>query len=183
MVILSKNKTTNYKGSVKNVTIEIKEVHNCNMDFRRLHNINVSPAIEAYLGTSLLLCACIIYLLFRSPRTNLYKWCCYIGVSDALNDIRSSMQGYDISAFVKYSLPDGLYCAAYILIINAIWHDKGIVMRPFLIALIPLIAICSEFFQYFGLMDGTFDWFDIFCDATPLVLFYFLAYPKWLIKQ
>ena len=72
---------------------------------------------------------------------------------------------------MKFSLPDGMYCAAYILMIDAIWHnDKGII-KDFIISLIPIVAISSEIFQCFGLFKGTFDVYDLICYAVPPLIY------------
>ena len=88
-----------------------------------------------------------------------------------IDSLRNSVQGWNISDFVKFSLPDGLYCAAYILIIDAIWHyDNGIV-KNIVISLVPFATISSEVLQYFGLVKGTFDIYDLTCYALPPLVY------------
>lgn len=142
------------------------------MEYKIPYNTNVRPAFEAIMGAVLLLCGCLIYLLFRSTQINLYKWCCIIGLSDVLHDIRERISTYEVSAFVQYSLPDGLYCVAYILLIDSLWQNNNKAIKNSLIILIPIIAICSEFFQYFGVINGTFDLNDLLCYIAALVFYY-----------
>lgn len=130
-------------------------------------------ASETILGMFLLLCGCLIYLLFRSETINICKWCSSLGGMN-IEQIRNNIHNYNLPDFVKYSLPDGLYCASYILIIDAIWHNEK-PLNNLVVALIPLIAIANEVLQYFGMTKGTFDWYDIICYVTPLLLFYLIS--------
>lgn len=79
-----------------------------------------------------------------------------------------------MSDYTKFSLPDGLYCVAYILIVDAVWHNEK-AKRHWIVALIPVIAIVNEIFQYFGVANGTFDWYDLISYATPLFLYLILT--------
>jgi len=55
--------------------------------------------------------------------------------------------------------------------IDAIWHnDKGAIKNIF-ISLVPLITISSEVLQYFGLVKGTFDIYDLTCYAIPPLVY------------
>ena len=128
-------------------------------------------ASEIILGVVFLACGCTIYLLFRSKTLNIYQWCSALGLSNMIDTLRSSVQCWNLSAFVKFSLPDGMYCAAYILMIDAIWHkDKGII-KNFIIAFVPIVTISSELLQIFGLVKGTFDVYDLICYAIPPLVY------------
>ena len=135
---------------------------------------NKFVASKLFLGVLLLLCGCIIYLLFRSKTINIYQWCSALGLTDTIDKLRFSVQDWNVSSFVMYSLPDGLYCAAYILITSAIWHNENSNIKYFIVLLMPFIAITNEVFQFFGLAKGTFDICDLACYFTP-TLFFFLS--------
>ena len=123
------------------------------------------------LGMSFLVCGCAIYLLFRSKALNIYHWCLALGLSSPIDSLRIWVQNWGIPDFVRFCLPDGLYCAAYILLIDAIWHkDKGI-MKNIIISLIPLVTISSELLQLFGIVRGTFDICDLVCYTFPLLVY------------
>ena len=140
------------------------------------HRTNKWVTSEVALGVLFLACGSAIYLLFRSKALNIYQWCSALGVSSMINSLRNSVQGWHISEFVKFSLPDGLYCAAYILIIDAIWHyDNGIV-KKIVISLIPFVTISSEVLQYLGLVKGTFDIYDLICYTTPPMIYHIYIY-------
>lgn len=101
------------------------------------------------------------------------------GVSDMIDALRYTVQDWRISDIVKYSLPDGLYCAAYILFIDAIWHDDESFIKYYIISLVPLVTIISEILQYFGLVRGTFDIYDLICYSLPLIIYYaYKVYSK-----
>lgn len=133
--------------------------------------INRKRISEYILGQLFLICGCAIYLLSRSKSLYIYQWCAAIGLSSMIDALREHVQNWHISEFVKFSLPDGLYCAAYILIIDAIWYkDKGIIKES-IITLVPIISISSEIFQYFGLVKGTFDVYDLICYVIPPLVY------------
>ena len=95
-----------------------------------------------------------------------------------IESLRNSVQDWNISEFVKFSLPDGLYCAAYILIIDAIWHyDNGIV-KNIVISLVPFVTISSEVLQCFGLVKGTFDVYDLTCYTLPPIIYTTCLFAK-----
>ena len=119
----------------------------------------------------ILLCGSGIYLLFRSKSLYIYKWCATFGLSDSINSLRYTVSDWNVSEFVKFSLPDGLYCAAYLLIMDAIWRKENGWMKYVIILLVPFVTISSEVLQYFGIFKGTFDYWDLVCYAIPLVIY------------
>lgn len=146
-----------------------------------MHNnlSNMIVATELFFGTLFLTLGCAIYLLFRSKTLNIYKWCSLIGISDHVDSVRFQVQHLNIPPFVKFSLPDGLYCAAYILIIDAIWHDDNRLIKGIVISLVPIITIGSELLQYFGLVKGTFDVFDLICYSIPPIIYIIINYNSF----
>lgn len=132
---------------------------------------NIIVATKLFLGTLFLAFGCAIYLLFRSKTLNIYKWCSKIGFSEYVDSVRSQVQYWNIPPFVRYSLPDGLYCAAYLLIIDAIWQNEDTLIKYIILSLVPFVTISSELLQYYGLIRGTFDFFDLICYSIPLFLF------------
>ena len=123
------------------------------------------------LGVFFLVFGCAIYLLFRSKSLNIYKWCVIIGISDTIDTLRHAVHDWSVSDIVKYSLPDGLYCAAYILLIDAIWNNSNCFAKYYIISLIPIVTIISEILQYFGIVVGTFDMYDLICYVLPPLIY------------
>lgn len=126
---------------------------------------------KVLLAILFLVCGCAIYLLFRSKSLNIYQWCSALGLSNTIDTLRYSVQDWNVSEFVKFSLPDGLYCASYILMIDAIWHDEKGTIKNIIISLVPFVTISSEVLQYFGLVKGTFDIYDLICYAIPPLIY------------
>ncbi len=128
------------------------------------------------LGISFLVCGCAIYLLFRSKTLNIYHWCATLGFSSAIDTLRLWVQNWNIPDFVRFCLPDGLYSAAYILLIDAIWHKEKGIMRNIIVSLVPLVTISSELLQLFGIVRGTFDIYDLVCYTFPLLVYLSINY-------
>lgn len=126
---------------------------------------------QILLGVLFLFCGSAIYLLFRSKTLYIYQWCISLGVSDFVDSCRSLVQGYSISDFVKFCLPDGLYCAAYILMIDAIWNDDNRFAKYLIMSFAPIITIGSEIMQYFNAVQGTFDMMDLTCYSIPPLMY------------
>lgn len=140
-------------------------------------------ASEFILGGVFLVCGCAIYLLFRSKSLNIYQWCSALGLANTIDSLRNCVQDWSISEFVKFSLPDGLYCAAYILIIDAIWYYDNSVTKNIVISLVPFVTISSEVLQYFGLVKGTFDLNDLICYTTPPMIYLIYIYNSFKLNK
>lgn len=133
--------------------------------------LRVTVQQKVALAISFLLCGCAIYLLFRSKTLNIYHWCATLGFSSAIDTLRLWVQNWNVPDFVRFCLPDGLYCAAYILLIDAIWHKEKGIMKNIIISLVPIVTISSELLQLFGIIRGTFDIYDLVCYSFPLLVY------------
>lgn len=131
----------------------------------------VKVATQVFLAVLMLFVGSGIYLLFRSKSLYIYKWCAVLGLSDNINYLRYAVSDWSISDFVKYSLPDGLYCAAYVLVMDAIWHKECGCVKFVAIFLVPFVTIISEALQYFGIVRGTYDYCDLVCYAIPSIFY------------
>lgn len=124
----------------------------------------------------LLFCGSAIYLLFRSKTLNINQWCYAVGLSSFIDLCRNSVQSIRLSDFARFSLPDGLYCAAYILMIDAIWSDDDGICKNLIVLIVPVITICSEILQLMGVAKGTFDVFDLMCYMIPPLTYFIVKY-------
>lgn len=131
-------------------------------------------ATKCFLGVVSLMCGCMIYLLFRSKSINIYLWSESVGLKKHIDYLRNSVCDWQVNDFFKYSLPDCLYCIAYILLIDAIWQDDNRPIKFFIIAIVPIIAIVYELLQFYGIVYGTYDVTDLVCYTLPLVLYFIL---------
>lgn len=136
-----------------------------------LHIKNNRATIEIVLGVLLLICGCAIYLLFRSKSLNIYQWCYAMGLAGMIDHLRGIVQDWNVSDVIKFSIPDGVYCAAYILIVDAIWHQEHEVQKYIVISLVPIVTIGSELLQSLSLVKGTYDVFDLVCYALPPLVY------------
>lgn len=129
------------------------------------------------LGSFALLCGIAIYLIWRSQNINIYIWCENIGLGSILSDLRGSLGKIQMGDFFCNSLPDGLYCIAYILISDSIWEKEKRWLRILVSSIIPLMAVIHETLQAFGAVRGTFDTLDLMCYSLPLIIYIFLFLP------
>lgn len=125
-----------------------------------------------FTGCLCLLTGCAMYLLFRSDTIRLYRWVKATVGTSALDSLRETTLGWAMPDFVRYSLPDGLWCAAYVIIADAIWGEEKGVAKHVTVSLIPAVAIAHECLQLAGLARGTFDAADLLCYALPLAIYY-----------
>ena len=134
---------------------------------------------ELIIGILMLVCGGFIYLLFRSKSLNIYVWCSVIGLADYIDFMRNATREWNVVNFIRFSLPDGLYCASYIMVMDAIWNERSGIIKCFIISIVPIITIGSEILQYFGIVKGTFDVYDLICYAIPITTYFIIK----LIKQ
>ena len=131
----------------------------------------VRVTTELILGVLMLVCGCYIYLLFRSKSLNLYQWCSVLGLSDMVDSMRCAVHEWNPSDFVRYSLPDGLYCGSYLMMIDAVWYKENGFEKYFVLSIVPAMTIISEVLQYWGLVKGTFDVYDLLCYMIPSLIY------------
>lgn len=124
-------------------------------------------------GILCLLTGCAIYLLLRSDTIRLYRWVKATVGTAALDSLRETTLGWDIPEFVRFSLPDGMWCAAYVLIADGIWGNERGLIKHIIVSFIPAVAIGHECLQLLGLARGTFDPSDLLCYAFPLAVYFF----------
>ena len=110
-------------------------------------------AAKVMLSLVILLLGGLIYVIFRDKSLLMFDW-------------------------LKYSLPDGLWIFSYMFIVDAIWdREKNAVSMIFLWGL-PIVAVLSECFQYFGLLAGVFDWMDMASYMLAITLFLIIKLLK-----
>lgn len=130
--------------------------------------------MQVLMGVITLLCGISIYLLFRSESISLYRWCAAAGFGDEIEMLRQSVRHWTIPDYLKYSLPDGLYCLSYILLMDAVWAGRRTKFSVCAVCVIPLVAITHELAQGLGLAKGTFDAVDLLSYSVPLILYLFI---------
>lgn len=144
----------------------------------RRMTICLNSAAKICLGVLFLILGGLIYLLFRSKTLYIYIWCESLGFADLIDSLRLFVHDWIVPDFIIFSLPDGLYCAAYLLIIEAIWHEEKGWIKNLTLSVVPLVTISSEILQFFGIVRGTFDIIDLLCYMVS-----FLAYTMILFTN
>ena len=143
----------------------------------------MSTTTKIFLGVVFLMLGCVIYLLFRSKTLNIYQWCLSLGLSNKVDYARAFVHDWNMPDLIIFSLPDGLYCTAYILIMDAIWQDNNNLIKHFIISLVPAITIISEVLQYLGVVKGTYDFFDLLLYAVPIIAYYTYKYYSFKFNK
>lgn len=117
-----------------------------------------------------------IYLLFRSKTLLMFKWVDSLGLSQYVDRLRDLVSGITLNHITLYSLPDGLWLASYIIVVNTIVSKNNKYNLLFWSLLLPFIAIVFELLQIPGIIPGVFDVFDLICYIVPLIVY--LIYLK-----
>jgi hypothetical protein len=108
----------------------------------------------------------LIYIFFREKNLLMFKWFYFLDIEDFIFKIRKK-NNFIFPDWFIYNLPDGLWLFSYVSIMLKIWKHKLNLKSLFWIFIMPFIAFFSEIFQYFNIINGTFDIFDL--------IFYFLG--------
>lgn len=89
----------------------------------------------------------------------------------------------DVSDWIIYALPDGLWACSYVIFIGCIWNFEFPKYLPVAL-IIPFIGITSEALQGIGLLPGVFDWIDMlmYFAGGSVGLIYLLIVQKQIKK-
>ncbi|MCI7287172.1 hypothetical protein MUN53_14600 [Parabacteroides sp. AGMB00274] len=113
----------------------------------------------------------LIYLTFRGENLLMFNWLNELDLMYQIDNLRAYNQKIYLYDWVLYSLPDGLWLLAYLLIIDSIWHEcRNNMFNSFILSL-PTIAIFSEFAQYWNIIPGVFDTMDLFCYISSVLIY------------
>ena len=83
------------------------------------------------------------------------------GGLSSLNEIRFAFAGCHLPDWFLYSLPDGLWLYAYMLIVRCLWYNDNSVIKVLFLSVLPVFAITIEVLQFLSLYFGTGDIIDI----------------------
>jgi hypothetical protein len=130
----------------------------------------MTTRLQMLIGLVMLLLGGMIYLLFRPTTLLLFHTLDMVGLMPLVTDWRTLAAACQPSEFVVYSLPGGLWAAAYILLVVNLLGRVRRWQRMTVASIIPLVGICSELMQRAGLLPGVFDTADLVCYAVPLII-------------
>lgn len=114
----------------------------------------------------------LIYLIFRDPSLLMFDWFKNIGLENVINQSRGDFSSIKTSLhpWIIYSLPNTLWFAGGLLLVQAMWDEKHTLEKLFWIMSFASVGIVSEAAQYFNFISGTFD----FADLVPMLLVAFV---------
>ena len=127
--------------------------------------------LQILAGVILLVAGGLIYTLFRPTTLLGFRLTDAIGLSQLINNWRTALATQQPAPFIVYCLPNGLWSAAFILIMDRLFAHQPLRQRLCWTAVIPGIGIAAELLQAVGIVPGTFDWLDILCYAVPYLVY------------
>lgn len=120
-----------------------------------------------------------IYLMFRSTNLYVFDWLRHVHLEHLVLACRpTSTPDGVVWDLLIYSLPDGLWVAAFTAALAGLWWDSKSenCFSKIWVVLPMAIGVGSEFGQLFALIPGTFDMRDVSFMAVlgglPLVTFW-----------
>lgn len=130
----------------------------------------MSARQKIVLGLILITFGGMIYLSYRPTSILLFRVLDVVGLMPFIEDWRTMAFHWQPSEFVVYSLPGGLWSAAYILLVHALLEHHTAVLRITVASIIPMVGIVSELMQSAELLPGTYQLTDLWCYALPLFI-------------
>jgi hypothetical protein len=127
--------------------------------------------LQILAGVILLVAGGLIYTLFRPTTLLGFRLTDAIGLSPLISNWRTALATQQPATFIVYCLPNGLWSAAFILIMDRLFAHQPLRHRLCWAAVIPGIGITAELLQAVGIVPGTFDWLDILCYAVPYLVY------------
>jgi hypothetical protein len=127
------------------------------------------------MALSSLLIGILIYYCFRNLDLRLFQW-----LNVHITIIPAAINQTLVSSFLIYNLPDGLWFLSGILFIRALWLDNPAASKAYIL-IFCILAVSMEGSQYFNLISGTFDFFDII--AMVLAAFVEGVFYKCLVQR
>ena len=127
--------------------------------------------LQILAGVILLVAGGLIYTLYRPTTLLGFRLTDAIGLSPLINNWRTALATQQPATFIVYCLPNGLWSAAFILIMDRLFAHQPLRQRLCWTAVIPGIGIAAELLQEVGIVPGTFDWLDILCYAVPYLVY------------
>lgn len=113
---------------------------------------------------ALLIIGAGVYFIFRTP-IRIFEM---LGITQYQIVVLETQNSFNY--FLVYCSSDALWYMSLLLLQTFFLAGKGFVNRLLIIIAI-LLPFLLEMFQYFNIMCGTFDWYDILTYCLTLILF------------
>lgn len=135
--------------------------------------------LKVAIGTLSILVGGLLYVILRTKRLLMFSWFEQLGLGGVVDSLRSNYGNHTVYAWIKYNLPAALWLFSYLYIMDSIWSKCSNKATYWLfMSVVPLMAICSEFLQYFKAVSGTFDDLDVLAYCGACILFFTLKLFK-----
>ena len=86
--------------------------------------------------------------------------------AELCNYVYVNVKSNILTDFIRYYLPDFLWAFAFGAALTAVSYSHNRIVIILFSAVSFLIGVLFEFVQYFGIVNGTFDYFDILMYAV-----------------
>lgn len=116
----------------------------------------------------------LVYLLFRPTTLLLFVLAGRAGCMPTVLRLRALAADVQLPDVVVSSLPGGLWSAAWVLLMSAVFSSQERPWRLFATGLIPAVGVLSEGAQALGLIGGTADISDALCYLLPWLTYLFV---------
>ena len=105
----------------------------------------------------------LIYLLFRADTLLMFRWIEIVGMDTYLYNIRSCFSSIKITdiSILLYSVPDGLWVYSLTAFMLFVWKGELSKHSAAWLLIGPVLATGGEIAQGLGLINGTFDLYDL----------------------
>lgn len=113
---------------------------------------------------ALLIIGAGVYFIFRTP-IRIFEM---LGITQYQIVVLETQNSFNY--FLVFCSSDALWYMSLLLLQTFFLAGKGFVNR-FLIVIAIILPFLLEMFQYFNIMCGTFDWYDILTYCLTLILF------------
>ena len=100
------------------------------------------------------------------------------GLSPLLGTVRAAFTNVHLPEFVVFSLPAGLWSAAYVMLMHGLFDRECRQKRLLWASVIPLLGALSELMQGFRVLPGTFDVADLACYVAPYAAYVLIMLNK-----
>ena len=125
--------------------------------------------IKFAIASGLLFIGLCVYYFFRLPIIIFSELDVFQQLTGIFLISKPTIDGVWYYLFI-YCLPDALWYLALLLIQTIFNKEKGVLNRMLIIIAYSL-PFLLEIFQYFNVIAGTFDWYDILTYCLTLILF------------
>ena len=137
----------------------------------QLTHSHISRVLNILSSVILLSLGGMIYVFLRPRVILLFQVIDQMGLGSWVDALRARIPHLALPEWLIYCLPNGLWSASYILLMDALMRERGIREQAAWACVIPALGVLSELAQGMGILAGTFDPIDLACYAVPYAIY------------